>query len=406
MSALRILMYSNDSNSWGNTSRTLAIAGVLSKALDYCSILVLTDLSNIGRFKLPERTDYVHLPALNARENQSFSPAGLNLELENTLRIRRKIAQGTLKTFHPNLVILDDSLLDVPYEMKKIMSCINDDLPEARVVWCLPDTLGEPAWVRHKWQANGVLEAWEQHADAILVFGDSHIFDAAAAYQVPPALAQKFFYTGYLARPAAPPQRVRADIARLNRTLPTVVLAAGGTTGDYQMMDAYLRFLEGESDLPLQSFVFIGPAINTREKKALRHRAQRLRSVKLHRADKHMLHYFRFADLVISTGSYNAVCEVLAHRRPAIIVPNLKEQPENHFRARFLQERGLARVIPPAEFLPDTLRAEVPHLLFGGPRLVQRAQYDAIPLSGFANTLEKVRSLLGQHRPLALIAAS
>ncbi len=399
-------MYCNDSTGWGHTSRTLAVAGVLSKTLEECSILVLTDLSNIGRFKLPDRTDYVHLPGLNVKDGSHFSPAGLNLEFENTLRIRRKIAQGTLKTFRPNLVMFDDSLLELPYEMKKILSCVIEDLPEAKVIWCLPDTLGDPEWVARKWKMNGVLEAWEHCADAIMVFGAPQIFDAAAAYGVPPAIAKKFFYTGYLARHGAPPQRVRAEIARLNRTLPTVVLAAGGDAGDYPMIDAYLRFLENERDLSLQSFVFIGPAITTREKKVLAHRAQRLHSVKLHRVDKHMLSYFRYADLVISAGSYNTVCETLAHRKPAIIVPNGKEQPENYFRARFMQERGLASVITPADFHPQTLRTQIPLLLFGGPRLVQRTQYESVPMDGFAKISEKVRSFLGQTLHLPMVAAS
>ena len=406
MSSLRILMYSNDSTGWGHTSRTLAVAGVLSKAFEGCSILVLTDLSNIGRFKLPERTDYVHLPSLQPQSGRRFATAGLNLEFENTLRLRRKIAQGTLKTFHPDLVIFDDSLLELPYEMKKMLSCLSEDLPDAKVIWSLPDTLGDPACVQRHWQAHGVLEAWQQRADAIWVFGSPQVFDMAAAYQVPAAIAEKFFYTGYLARSGAAPQRVRAEIARLNRTLPTVVLAAGGEAGDYAMMNAFMRFLESERELALQSFIFAGPAISTREKKALLHRAQKLRGVKLHRADKHMLHYIRYADLVISAGGYNPMCEALAHRKPVIVVPNAKAQSENYFRARLMQERGLASVLLPAEFHAEALRARIPQLLFGGPRLAQRAQYEAIPMDGFAKILERGRALFGRYQPLALTAVS
>lgn len=179
MSSLRILMYSNDSLGWGHTLRTLSVASALSKAWQDCSILVLTDLSNIGRFKLPERTDYVHLPSLSIRDHESYLNGRLNLETENTLRIRRKIAQSALRTFRPGLVIFDDSLLDIPSEMRKILSCVTDELPDARVLWGLPDTLGEPQYVMRQWRANGVLEAFE-HAHEILIYGAESMCDYAS----------------------------------------------------------------------------------------------------------------------------------------------------------------------------------------------------------------------------------
>ena len=93
MSSLRILMYCNDSRGLGQTARTLNIATSLSRALDNCSILVLTDLSTVGRFRLAERVDYVHLPVIENRPHQAGS---LNIEHENKLRIRRKIAQSAI----------------------------------------------------------------------------------------------------------------------------------------------------------------------------------------------------------------------------------------------------------------------------------------------------------------------
>ncbi|NUO82867.1 hypothetical protein HUU05_22575 [candidate division KSB1 bacterium] len=405
MSSLRILMYSNDSLGWGHTLRTLSVASALSKAWQDCSILVLTDLSNIGRFKLPERTDYVHLPSLSIRDHESYLNGRLNLETENTLRIRRKIAQSALRTFRPGLVIFDDSLLDIPSEMRKILSCVTDELPDARVLWGLPDTLGEPQYVMRQWRANGVLEAFE-HAHEILIYGAESMCDYASAYQMPDHLARKLRYTGYLTRQVVPPQRVRVEMGRLQRNKPVVVLTAGGESSDFPLIDAYLRFLEKAEDLAVQSFVFAGPAIGSREKRALLARTQRLPNVILHRVDKHMLHYLKFADLSISTGSYNVMCEVLAHRKQALVVPNHKEQPDNYYRAKLLRERGLVTVLSPADFHPEVLREQFAKLLFAGPHLVHKAQYEALPQDGFTGIVERTRLLAGrqQHAPVAALA--
>lgn len=400
MSSLRILMYSNDSLGWGHTQRTLAVASAISKTLEESSILVLTDLSNIGRFKLPERTDYVHLPGLDLRDHKFYANGRLNLETENTLRIRRKIAQSALKTFRPSMVIFDDSLLDLPHEMRKLLDCVLDELPEAKIIWGLPDTLGDPQFVVPQWAANGVYEALAR-AHEILIYGSQSIFDYAAAYQMPASLAQKLRYTGYLTRQVVPPQRVRVEVGRLNRNHPIVTLTAGGSSGDFAVLDSYLRFLETANDARIQSFVFIGPAVGSREKRMLMARAQGLRNVILHRVDKHMLHYVKFADLAISAGSYNVMCEVLAHRKQALVLPNPKEQPDNYFRAKLLHERGLVNMISPAEFCPEYLQDWFGKTLFGGPRLVQKAQYEAIPQEGFTAVVERVRVLTGRARDTA-----
>ncbi len=408
MSSLRILMYSNDSLSWGHTLRTLSVASALSKAIPECSILVLTDLSNIGRFKLPERTDYVHLPSLNLRASQLQSNGRLQLETENTLRIRRKIAQSALKTFRPSVVMFDESLLDIPSEMRKVLSCVADELPEAKVLWSLPDTLGDPQFVLRHWQTHGVLEAF-QYAHEILIYGAESMFDYASAYELPESTSRKLRYTGYLTRQMIPPQRVRVEVGRMNRNkLPLVVLTAGGESGDFAMVETYLRFLEKAEDLALQSLVFIGPTIGAREKRALLARAQRLQNVVMHRVDKHMLHYLKFADLSISTGSYNVMCEVLAHRKTALVVPNHKEHPGNYYRAQLLQERGLVQAITPADFDPTLLREKLEKILFAGPRLVQKAQYEAIPQEGFTTIVERTRLFAGRtavHVPKLALAS-
>lgn len=408
MSSLRILMYSNDSLSWGHTLRTLSVASALSKAIPECSILVLTDLSNIGRFKLPERTDYVHLPSLNLRASQVQSNGRLQLETENTLRIRRKIAQSALKTFRPSIVMFDESLLDIPSEMRKVLSCVADELPEAKVLWSLPDTLGDPQFVLRQWQTHGVQEAL-QYANEILIYGAESMFDYASAYEMPEHLSRKLRYTGYLTRQVIPPQRVRVEVGRMNRNkLPLVVLTAGGESGDFALVETYLRFLEKAEELALQSFVFIGPTIGAREKRALMARVQRLPNVVMHRVDKHMLHYLKYADLSISTGSYNVMCEVLAHRKAALVVPNHKEQPGNYYRAQLLQQRGLVHAITPTDFNPNLLREKLEKILFAGPRLVQKTQYEALPQEGYSTIVERTRLLAGRaaaHLPKLALAS-
>ncbi|MDZ7364021.1 MAG: hypothetical protein ONB46_25395 [candidate division KSB1 bacterium] len=396
MPAVRILMYCNDSRGWGSTFRTLSIAALLSRTLQECSILVLTDLATIGRFKLAERVDYVHLPSLGPRDGQNHSQQGLNIEYDNSLRIRRKIAQSAIRTFRPDLVMLDDSLLNLPEEMQKILACVAEDLPQAKMIWGMSDTLGEPEWVYRQWAKNQVLSVLDRYAHEILIFGVQHLFDMAEAYRVPAQIAAKFVYTGYLVREAVPPRRVSENIAAMNRALPMIMLTPAGNADDFALIDAYLRLLESDSGMPAaRSFIVASSAIRSRDKQALAQRARKLRHVTFQRFGKHALHYIRFADLVICAGGYDVLCEVLGHRKMAIVVPNSRQCPENSYRARLLQERGLVKVMLPGDCQPHALREMVSALLFSGRRATPPSLYDNLAFDGFAKIGERIRRITG-----------
>jgi predicted glycosyltransferase len=400
MSSLRILMYSNNSRGLGNTARTLHIAASLSKALEDCSILVLTDLPTVGRFRLAERVDYVHLPVLDA-DRQVRSQSGLNIELDGKLRMRRKIAQSAIKTFRPDVVMLDESLFHHPQEMQKITACIAEELPQAKVVWEFSDIWGAPEWVAQHWAKNGIGEVLERFGDEIFIFGARHLFDVAANYRLSQRIASKLIYTGYLARHAAPSHRVSKNFARLHRILPLVMLCPGDGAGDFAMIDVYLRFLEKKAVPPcgIQSFIFASPAIRSYEKHALALRVRKLPNVEFHRFGKNTLQYAKFADLVIGDGEYNLTSELLSHKKMALMVPHAQEQPDNFARAHLFQKHGLLKVVQTEDYHPLALREMITEALFNGPRLVQKNRYKEIPFDGFAKIAESVRNLVGLAAP-------
>jgi len=407
MSSLRILMYCNDSRGLGPTTRTLNIAASLSKALEGASILVLTDLSTVGRFRLAERVDYVHLPVLETNGHSGFSFGGLNIDYENKLRIRRKIAHSAIKTFHPELVILDESLLNHPEEMQRIVDYVRDEAPSAKIVWGLSDTLGAPEVVMRHWTRNGVYEAFERFADEIFVFGAAQIFNVAENYRMPAPIASKVFYTGYLAHLGMPSRRVCENLAKLNRNLPFVLLSAGGSSGDRSLIDGYLRVLEKYADrLAVQSMIIAGPFIGSEEKHSLAQRAKKLPHVTFQRFGKHTLQYVRYADWVLYAGEYNLTGEILAHRKTALAVPNAKEQPANFCRARLLDDLGLIKLVAPENYHPALLREEIGKALFNSPRLVQKARYENIPLDGLTKIADRIHQLCGLAPPAKLKVAS
>src|SRR2546425_11715615 len=100
-------MYSHDRRGLGHTSRTLAIASSLAANVPDCNILVITDLSIIGRFKFPERVDFVRLPGIDQDAGDGLLMSSLNIDLEDALKIRRQMTQSAARNFKPNLIIIE-----------------------------------------------------------------------------------------------------------------------------------------------------------------------------------------------------------------------------------------------------------------------------------------------------------
>jgi predicted glycosyltransferase len=67
--------------------------------------------------------------------------------------------------------------------------------------------------------------------------------------------------------------------------------------------------------------------------------------------------YIAAADLSISMGGYNTICEVLSAGVPARAVPRIFPRKEQYMRAQLLALRGLLRVILPNFLRPDYLAA-------------------------------------------------
>ena len=65
------------------------------------------------------------------------------------------------------------------------------------------------------------------------------------------------------------------------------------------------------------------------------------------------------ADLVISMGGYNTICEILSQQTPALIIPRETPRKEQLIRAEKLTEQGLIDYIPWKEMSAQLLREKI-----------------------------------------------
>ncbi|HSV05983.1 MAG TPA: glycosyltransferase, partial [Candidatus Binatus sp.] len=101
------------------------------------------------------------------------------------------------------------------------------------------------------------------------------------------------------------------------------------------------------------------------------------------------------ASVTVSMAGYNTVAEVLAHEKPAVVVPRVYPRREQWLRAHALEERGLLRTIDPENLSPDALieamSAELrggtpppPSIDFGGLKRITRRARLLLDVEGHA----------------------
>jgi len=360
MTTLRILIFAHDNQGLSSTSRAIEIATAISRFVKKCSILLLTDVPIIGKLKLPERLDYVHLPTIARRRHEGTLGPNLNIEVKDVLKIRRKIAQSTFKTFKPDLFLIDCHPIELPEEMERTLSYVSKEFPRTKVVWGLPDTIGDDDTIRALWNGEGGFGWLARICDEIWVYGSRHIFDFQTAYGLGAAIADKLFYTGYLGLS----QRSllgKPDVKKVDSDrIPLVLVAAGSGSRGHSLIDHHVSFIERQGrEVPFKSIIMIGPSMSSASKNNLQVRISELRNVALHRFSKRFHTFVHDADLVVWTGGYNLLCAIMAHEKKALLIPEDGVCHDHISRAAMLQHVGFCESLALDDLTPQLLGRRV-----------------------------------------------
>ncbi len=133
--------------------------------------------------------------------------------------------------------------------------------------------------------------------------------------------------------------------------------AAAGTA--WEVIDHYLAMHEYyPASLPLKSIIITGPFMPKKIREKLKVRARKF-GIKTFPFHPKLEELMAAADLVISMGGYNTICEILTQQTPALIIPRETPRKEQLVRARRLKSQGLLDFIPWTDVTPQRLRDKI-----------------------------------------------
>ena len=363
----RVLLYSHDTFGLGHLRRNLNIATHLLQREGAYSVMLLTGSSVAESWPMPEGLQVRAMPPVVKTGVEAYASRDGVSDFAAVKARREAIILDAVVRFRPDVFLVDHAPAGMKGELLPALAHIRREQPSTLTVLGLRDIIDSPESVCGLWREQGIYALLDSAYDQVLVYGSRHLFDAVQAYEIPPAVAAKTRYCGYIARadrsgPAAP----HLQLARAAPRPPVVLVTAGGGGDGYPLLSAYLQALGRLPPGAARSIVVTGPLMADGERRALEAMAQARPDVQMIACTTDMAEMIGQADLVVAMAGYNTTAEILGARKPAILVPRGAPRMEQRLRARLLSELGLVWAIQPEEDLIARLAALLGSAIDGG----------------------------------------
>jgi len=355
-----VFAYCHDSVGIGHLSRTLSICDRVGRTYPFSSFLIATGTPYVPLFQHLQRVDYIKLPALAKEAPHEYRSKFLPIAPNHLIDYRKAVLRDTVDHFDPEIVLVDKAPIGVCGELLPGLRWLRQNRPNVRIIFGMRDIEDAPEETITHWNEKGIIEALDECFDEIWVYGEQSVFDVVKEYRLPPAIQNKLSFMGYITR--GPCSHVS------NRTGdPTVLVTVGGGTDGQFLLEQYLDdAAETVASLGFRSVVIGGPDLPARAAEGLRKRAGLIRDVEWLDFEPCMNCRIRAADLVVSMGGYNTMCQLVSNRARTLIVPRIKPRLEQAIRAEVWSKRGLVHVAHPTGLKPRQLTARILEVLNAG----------------------------------------
>lgn len=350
----RVLAYSHDGYGLGHLRRNLRIVSALRRQRPDAQALIVTGALSAERLVEGRGVGCLPLPSVVKVGNGRYVDASGARSPAAVVRARAELIANAVSEFRPDLLLVDRYPRGMHDELAPAMELLAENRPRARAVLGLRDILDEAPAIRREWEAGGYTETILERYDAVLCYGDRRVYDPVREYSLPPEVAERLSFTGYLADelPAADAADARRRHAAPGERL--AVCTLGGGRDAAPIAEAFLGAMQQLRANGWTAVLITGPYMSDADRQRLaRHPASGW--IPMPAMVDDVPSYLAAADAAVCMGGYNTTCELLALSVPAVIVPRVQPRREQLMRAERLGSRGLLRWLHPALLTPEML---------------------------------------------------
>jgi predicted glycosyltransferase len=402
---MRVLICSNDAFGLGHLRRSVKLAWAIHAEYPSLPVLLVSGSHMLHAFPLPPNTDCLKLPGVLMDGIGSYTARHLSVPFEELSRLRRNVLLETALAYQPDLVIVDRRPVGVKGEMLSALRALKKREKRTTLVLSLRDIVGADV-TRGEWHADDSMRVLDELYDEIWVFGTQVLYDPVKEYQLPPAIARKVRFCGYLGiePPAAPREETRRALHITGEVF--ILVTVGDGRAGFPILDAYLGALEIFPAQPRTvSFLMAAPELHQGELRRLRERVNRLATTRPeHRVTlldffPRLEDYIAAADLIVSMAGYNTLTEVMVLEKRAIVIPRLQVLTEQLLRASLFERLGLVTMLHPDQLSPGSMAEALLRALGAPPPSRRQMTGLGLHFGGQIQMRKHVARLLGRQCP-------
>ena len=347
----RVMLYSHDTFGLGHLSRNLKIASAFKAAYPDLSVLIATGSPQAHRFTFPDGVDYVKLPSVHKVDDEGYAARYLGIPFKRILALRRSILLETVRNYEPHIFLVDHAPLGMKREIMPALEWISDNGDKSRAILGLRDIIDSPSNTIKRWTEQGIYEAMRDLYHQILIYGMPMVFDTVAEYDFPDDIKSKTFYCGYITDYNNDGDTTILEKAREKLVLVTI----GGGDGGETVIKNFLQALrQKKNGIDYKSVILTGPFLSSDKWDAFHKEAEEV-GAKIFRYLPETGSLMKRCSMVISTGGYNTMTDILSFAGSAVVVPRILYRKEQLIRARRFSDLGLVRFLHPDDLTPELL---------------------------------------------------
>lgn len=335
----RIALYSHDTMGLGHVRRNILLAHALVQPPLQAEVLLISGIREAGAFVLAPGIDSITLPAYHKEGDGSYKPRSLGSDIERLVSMRSGTIRAALRRFEPDVLIVDNVPRGAMGELASAFTMLRER-GHTRCVLGLRDILDAPEDVRRQWWRQRNFEAARNQYDAVWVYGDASLYDAADQYGFGADIRHKLHQVGYLDQSL----RLAGQPAANEQGEPYLLCVVGGGQDGQQLTEA---FAHAELPAGRRAVILTGSMMAPASRERIRAIAAGKPQLEVIDFVAEPIGLMQGAERIVAMGGYNTVTEILSLGKRALIVPRVRPRQEQWIRAELLAARGLVDVLHP-----------------------------------------------------------
>ncbi len=362
---MKIVIYTHDTFGLGNIRRMLLIAEHLNQSIKDASILLISSSPMLHAFRLGKGIDYIKLPTISRNIQGEYQTRTLGMTLQDMVKMRADLILSAVRNFSPDVILVDKKPLGLKRELTATLRFLKEQKAPTKVYLVLRDILDRPDVTHRYWRKKGYFNVIEHYYNQVLILGDKTVYDAARLYHFPFACQQLVHYCGYLRRSGEDlkdAQWVRKQLGIGKEKI--ILLTTGGGADGERILTHFLQFWR-RHDLgkDVHAVVVHGPELCPQTQQQITSIAGQCRQVSLLEFTPHLPSFMNAAEVVISMGGYNTLCEALSLNKRILCIPRVTPVSEQLIRASRFAQLGMLQLVHPDELTARKLATALHQLL-------------------------------------------